>query len=147
MKKSSFRSLGTMLDCSRNAVPNLETLKKWVNLTASLGFNTLLLYTEDTYELPDEPYFGYMRGRYTQQELRELDAYACAHGMTLIPCIQTLAHLYAIKRWPEYGSILTRMIFCWQTMNVCTCSLSICSRALPRRFPVGRCISAWTRRR
>ena len=43
-----------------------------------------------------------MRGRYTQQELRELDAYACAHGMTLIPCIQTLAHLYAIKRWPEY---------------------------------------------
>ena len=102
MKKSSFRTLGTMLDCSRNAVPNLETLKKWVELTASLGFNTLLLYTEDTYELPDEPYFGYMRGRYTQQELRELDAYACAHGMTLIPCIQTLAHLYAIKRWPEY---------------------------------------------
>ena len=45
-----FRTFGTMLDCSRNAVPNLHTLKKWVDLTASLGYNTLLLYTEDTYE-------------------------------------------------------------------------------------------------
>ena len=43
-----FRTFGTMLDCSRNAVPNLHTLKKWVDLTASLGYNTLLLYTEDT---------------------------------------------------------------------------------------------------
>ena len=91
-----------MLDCSRNAVPDLHTLKKWVDLTASLGYNTLLLYTEDTYEVPDEPYFGYMRGRYTQAELRELDAYANERGMTIMPCIQTLAHLYAIKRWPEY---------------------------------------------
>ena len=41
-----FRTFGTMLDCSRNAVPNLHTLKKWVDLTASLGYNTLLLYTE-----------------------------------------------------------------------------------------------------
>lgn len=55
-----FRTFGTMLDCSRNAVPNLHTLKKWVDLTASLGYNTLLLYTEDTYEVPDEPYFGYI---------------------------------------------------------------------------------------
>ena len=46
-----FRTFGTMLDCSRNAVPNLHTLKKWVDLTASLGYNTLLLYTEDTYEV------------------------------------------------------------------------------------------------
>ena len=97
-----FRTFGTMLDCSRNAVPNLHTLKKWVDLTASLGYNTLLLYIEDTYEVPDEPYFGYMRGRYTQAELREIDVYARERGMTIMPCIQTLAHLYAIKRWPEY---------------------------------------------
>ena len=40
-----FRTFGTMLDCSRNAVPNLHALKKWVDPTASLGYNTLLLYT------------------------------------------------------------------------------------------------------
>ena len=43
-----------------------------------------------------------MRGRYTQAELREIDVYARERGMTIMPCIQTLAHLYAIKRWPEY---------------------------------------------
>ncbi len=91
-----------MLDCSRNAVPNMASLKRWIDLTAGLGFNTLLLYTEDTYEVPGEPYFGYLRGRFSQEELREADRYASARGMTLIPCIQTLAHLDQIKRWPAY---------------------------------------------
>lgn len=101
-QKKTFRTFGTMLDCSRNAVMNLRTLKKWVDLTAELGYNMLMLYTEDTYEVNGEPYFGYMRGRYTHEELRELDAYAKKKGMTLMPCIQTLAHLHTIKRWPAY---------------------------------------------
>lgn len=97
-----FRRLGTMLDCSRNAVPNLESLKAWIDLTADLGYTTLMLYTEDTYEVDENPYFGYMRGRFSKEELREIDAYAKSRHMALIPCIQTLAHLQAIKRWPEY---------------------------------------------
>ena len=99
-----FRRFGTMLDCSRNAVMSVDSLKKWIDITADLGYNTLLLYTEDTYELDDNPYFGYMRGRYTQKELMEIDAYALSKGMELIPCIQTLAHLNAIVRWPAYRS-------------------------------------------
>ena len=71
-----FRRFGTMLDCSRNAVMTVEALKRWIDLTADLGYNTLLLYTEDTYEIEGEPYFGYMRGRYTKEELREADRYA-----------------------------------------------------------------------
>lgn len=63
--KICFRRFGTMLDCSRNAVMSVNSLKKWIDITADLGYNTLLLYTEDTYELDDNPYFGYMRGRYT----------------------------------------------------------------------------------
>ena len=61
-----FRTFGTMLDCSRNAVPNLHTLKKWVDLTASLGYNTLLLYTEDTYEVTGRAVLRlYARALYT----------------------------------------------------------------------------------
>lgn len=100
----NFRRFGIMLDCSRNAVMNLSSLKKWIDLTADMGYNTLLLYTEDTYEVDQNPYFGYMRGRYSQEELREIDAYAKSKGMELIPCIQTLAHLNAIVRWPAYRS-------------------------------------------
>ena len=49
-----FRRFGTMLDCSRNAVMTVEALKRWIDLTADLGYNTLLLYTEDTYEIEGE---------------------------------------------------------------------------------------------
>lgn len=94
--------LGTMIDCSRNAVASVESVKKWIDLTSSIGYNTLMLYTEDTYEVSGEPYFGYMRGRYSREELRGLDAYAKNKNMELIPCIQTLAHLNALNRWPEY---------------------------------------------
>lgn len=51
-----------MLDCSRNAVPSVDSLKKWIDITTDLGYNTLLLYTEDTYEVDGNPYFGYRRG-------------------------------------------------------------------------------------
>ena len=94
-----------MLDCSRNAVPNMASLKKWIDLTASFGYNALMLYAEDTYEIDGHPFFGYMRGRFSRDELREADRYASARGMTLIPCIQTLAHLSQIRRWPAYADL------------------------------------------
>ncbi len=88
-----------MIDMSRNAVMSPDGLKRYLPLLAEMGYNTVLLYTEDTYEVNAEPYFGYMRGRYTKDELKELDAYASNLGIELIPCIQTLAHLNATLRW------------------------------------------------
>ena len=100
--KVKFQRFGTMVDCSRNAVMKVDSLKKWIGITSDLGYNALLLYTEDTYEVDDNPYFGYMRGRYSKEELKEINAYALSKGMELIPCIQTLAHLNAIVAWPDY---------------------------------------------
>ncbi len=99
------RRLGLMIDCSRNAVMNKEAVKTWIELTSQMGYNCLMLYTEDTYEIQGQPFFGYLRGRYSQTELREMDAYAMEKGMELIPCIQTLAHLRSIFRWPEYDAV------------------------------------------
>ena len=101
----SFEHFGTMLDCSRNAVFTVPALKRWIDLTADLGYNTLMLYTEDTYEVEGQPYFGHFRGRYSREELQEIDAYAKEKRMELIPCIQTLAHLNALMRWPMYQAI------------------------------------------
>jgi len=61
--------------------------------------NTLMLYTEDTYEVKEYPYFGYMRGRYTEEELQECDQSAIKLGIEMIPCIQTLAHLREAIKW------------------------------------------------
>lgn len=95
-----FEKNGFMLDCSRNAVATLETVKKLIRTLAKAGMNQLLLYTEDTYEVPGLPYFGTYRGRYSQEELRQLDAYAQTFGIELVPCIQTLAHLRNALKWP-----------------------------------------------
>lgn len=105
MLKNYFNRFGVMLDCSRNAVMSVQTLKNWIDIMADLGYNTLMLYTEDTYEVDNQPYFGYLRGRYSQKELREIDDYAYENGIELIPAIQTLAHLNSIFRWPAYGNI------------------------------------------
>ena len=95
----TFSFNGTMMDMSRNAVMNLPTVKFMMRKMALMGMNAFMLYTEDTYEIEGRPYFGYMRGRYTAEELRELDAYAMTLGIELIPCIQTLGHLATALRW------------------------------------------------
>ena len=96
------KRFGVMLDMSRNAVMKPEEVKKIANVLKSFGYNMIQLYTEDTFEVENEPYFGYKRGRYSIEELRELDRYAASVGVELIPCIQTLAHLASLKRWREY---------------------------------------------
>ena len=100
--KPAFRHFGTMIDCSRNGVMRPETVRRWAKLTRDLGYNTLMLYTEETYEIKSQPYFGYGRGRYTEDELRGIDAYCREIGIELIPCIQTLAHLGCITHWDAY---------------------------------------------
>lgn len=100
-----FRRLGTMVDCSRNAVMKPEAVKQWIDILADLGYNTLLLYTEDTFQLDTHPYFGHLRGRYTQQELKQIDDYAFSKGIELMPCIQTLAHLNQLFQWNCYAPI------------------------------------------
>lgn len=94
--------LSYMADMSRNAVYNIPTAKKMIRKLALCGYNSLMLYTEDTYEMPEYPYFGYMRGRFTKTELKELDDYGDLLGIELIPCIQTLAHLNAALVWSAH---------------------------------------------
>lgn len=95
-----------MFDCSRNAVLKVSAVKKYIRLLAVMGYDTLMLYTEDTYEMESEPYFGYLRGRYTKAELCEIDGYARIFGVELVPCIQTLAHVNAITRWERFKPII-----------------------------------------
>ena len=97
-----FDDFGVMIDCSRGAVPSVSGLKRFIDSVAKMGYNVLMLYTEDTFEVENEPYFGYKRGRYSSAEIRELDAYARERGVELVPFIQTLAHLGALKRWRAY---------------------------------------------
>ncbi len=104
-ESTPFEMFGIMLDCSRNAVMTVDHLKRWLRQLSLLGYNTVMLYTEDTYELPAEPYFGYQRGAYSAAELKAIDRYAEKLGIEVIPCIQTLGHLEKILRHRAYSKI------------------------------------------
>ena len=102
---NNTKYFGVMLDMSRNAVMKPQQVKEFALLIRKMGYNMLQLYTEDTYEVDNEEYFGYMRGRYTQEELKDIVAYCESIGVEVIPCIQTLAHLEHIFRWKPYAEI------------------------------------------
>ncbi|KXT78957.1 beta-N-acetylhexosaminidase [Streptococcus sp. DD13] len=96
---AAYDHLSYMADCSRNAVLNLSSAKKMIEVLALMGYSTFELYMEDTYEVENQPYFGYFRGRYTAAELQEIEDYAAQFDMDFVPCIQTLAHLSAFVKW------------------------------------------------
>lgn len=97
--KKHFDSCGAMFDMSRNMVNTVATVKDYLEYMALMGLNMCMLYTEDTYEVDEYPMFGFWRGRYTKEELKEMDAYALKLGIELIPCIQTLSHLATTLSW------------------------------------------------
>lgn len=94
-----FETGGAMLDASRNAVLTTDGIQSMLRRMAVMGLNLLMVYTEDTYEVEEYPYFGYMRGRYTEAEMKACDDYARTLGIEMVPCIQALAHLTEALKW------------------------------------------------
>ncbi|MBO6157947.1 MAG: beta-N-acetylhexosaminidase [Firmicutes bacterium] len=106
-EKMYFTLNGPMYDVSQgNAVINLASVKRLLRTMAQMGLNMFMLYCEDSYVVEGEPYFGYMRGKYTQADMKAIDDYADALGIEVIPCIQTLAHMANTLRWNGvYGDL------------------------------------------
>lgn len=96
-----FSVLSAMVDTSRNGVPTVEKIFEFIDVMATMGYSMMMLYTEDTLTLEGRPYFGYMRGRYTCDELRAIDDYAYAYGIEVIPCLECYAHMNRYLIWPE----------------------------------------------
>ena len=102
MGAKKYETLGLMVDVSRNNVMSLDGWRRFLPIARKMGYNAIFLYAEDTYQVEDEPYFGYMRGRYTFDEMKELDELAASYGIEMIPCVQALAHLDTTVKWNKY---------------------------------------------
>ena len=101
-----FLGLGAMLDlCQGNMALNMDTMKEFFRRQAFMGLGLCGMYMEDTFDVPEYPYFGYMRSRYTFEELRELDDYAYDLGIELVPFIQTLSHQSTVVCWDIFMPI------------------------------------------
>jgi len=104
IQKDYFKNNGVMYDGSQaSSLLNINTCKEFLLMLAAMGLNTFMLYTENTFDLPGEPYWGYMRPRYTKEQFKELDDFAYSLGIEIIPCIQTLGHLSEAIKWTPYS--------------------------------------------
>lgn len=104
-QQPQFDVMAAMLDVARNGVPTVAMLKTMIRRLASMGYNELWLYLEDLFEIPEEPYFGRERGRYSQVELHELALYGDRFGVKLVPAVQTLAHVHNALKWEAQHEI------------------------------------------
>lgn len=104
-----FETLSAMFDGSQaNSLMNVKSAKRMMLYLASMGYNMMMLYTEDCYEIESEPSFGNMRPRYSAKDFKELDDYAYSLGIELVGCIQTLGHLTEAIKKPKYVRISDR---------------------------------------
>ena len=104
-ERARFQSLGITLDCSRNAVFTPAEMKSRLCRRALMGINTVVPYTEDTYIVPGEPFWGYLRGGYSFDELKSLDDFAFNLGIEMFLCVQTLGHMSQVLQWPAYANV------------------------------------------
>ncbi len=104
-EKASLSTYGILLDCTRSSVVTVEHFKFWLRRLALFGYNMAMIYVKDAYQLPGEPYFGFMRGAYSMEEMKEIDSYAKKLGIEMIASIQALGHLEPILRWPAYTHV------------------------------------------
>ena len=101
MGKLLFDKLGVLISTD-GTVYTVNTMKRFIDYVSKLGYNNLYLEITAGYEIEEEPVFAYMRGKYSKSDLKEIDTYAKERGITVIPTIQTLAHLGFMFRWPRF---------------------------------------------
>lgn len=93
--------LGVMIDLSRGRVLSVDTIKQMALNAKRFGYTYVNLYMEDLFTLEEYPTFGYLRGRYSDCEIREIVAYCESINIEVFPAIQTLGHLEHFLRWNQ----------------------------------------------
>ena len=96
---------GALICCTSGGVFKPSSIKKLIDSLSLMGYNALEICMEDMFDIDGEPYFGYLRGSYSKEELNDLVEYGERKGVELIPCIQTLAHLPHLAKLPPYSDL------------------------------------------
>jgi hexosaminidase len=89
-------------DLSRGPVPTLEFQKKQIRMIAAYKLNIYSPYFEHTMQYTGHPLMGPPGGTLTQDEARELVAYATKYHVTIIPEQEAFGHLHYLLNWEQY---------------------------------------------
>ena len=102
-ESAKLQNVGVMLDLTLNGVMKPESLARYFAKMALMGLNTAII--KQLMEVEGYPLYGYLRGRYTAKEMKQIDDYAYSLGIEAIPGIDTLAHLDRELCWPVLGGL------------------------------------------
>ena len=97
--------VGYMLDVSRHRVPTMDTVKRQVDILASLGYNHFQLYTEHTFAYRGHESVWREASPFTPDEIRELDDYCAERGIELVANQNSFGHLERWLKHPEYNDL------------------------------------------
>ena len=100
-----IKEFGFMRDCARNGAIDFPAFRKLTVSLALLGYTYLELYVEDLMQIESLPYLGANRPAYSAREIGRMEAFAAQFGISLVPCIQTLAHLPQMFSHDAFESI------------------------------------------
>lgn len=101
-EKMVFSFRGFHLDVARGGIPSVETLKRLIKWLFVLKYNYLALYLEDLFPWRRYPDVGVLRGRYTENELREIVDYGAKLGIEVFPSLELCGHMENILVLPPY---------------------------------------------
>jgi hypothetical protein len=95
-------------DMSRGQVSTEKNIKKIIRFLAKYKMNWYQPYMEDIIHFKSFPEIGKSRGRFTKQEVEELQDYAKKYHVSFVPDLETLAHqgnmlhLKPFRKYAEY---------------------------------------------
>lgn len=79
-----FKKCGFMFDNTKGGVFNLSATKYLLIKLAFMGYNTFYPLLKDAFAIEQNALFGYRKSKYTEEELKEIDAFASLLGIEVI---------------------------------------------------------------
>ncbi len=97
MKKLQYRAV--QIDLARQ-IEHMDTVLKYFDLAAGAGMNMVILYLEDRIRTKTYPYPPEGEA-YTEDQIREMVAYADKLGLELVPVVSPVGHTERFLRFDE----------------------------------------------
>lgn len=95
---------GVMFDLSHGPLPTEDEIKRQIDFLASWKGNQYYFYSELSIELKGYPLIN-PGGRYTQDQVRRIIAYARDRHVDVVPCLEFFGHLHDLFRIERYADL------------------------------------------
>ena len=100
----SYSYRGFMMDLGHGSIMKEEEIRRQIDLLARFKANQYYFYSEATIELKGYPLLN-RKGRYSQDQVRRIIAYARQRHVDVVPCVEYYGHLHDLFRIERYADM------------------------------------------